>query len=297
MHMPGGPQTKAGKAVAKLNSLTHGLRATTPVLPTESPDEWEAHRVGIVDALAPAGALEVALAERVALLLWRLGRVARFEAAVATAAQQDSEDDYVRREEEKGRHTGTWDSHSPDDLREELRRYPARVRLLRRLDTMDDGRTIAGEEAGAILRQCGEVAGDKDEEFDSDAVDYPLIADFAWDAFPDITAAGLRACIAAIADASKTAVADLIAGAVYHYECEERGAQYRLEQAERTIGRWREARAVLEGPELEKVMRYEGHLHRQLLQTLHELEAMQARRAGKPTPLARLDVQGLGATG
>ena len=54
---------------------------------------------------------------------------------------------------------------------------------------------------------------------------------------------------------------------------------------------------MLEGPELEKVMRYEGHLHRQLLQTLHELEAMQARRAGRPAPLARLDVQGLGATG
>ncbi len=54
---------------------------------------------------------------------------------------------------------------------------------------------------------------------------------------------------------------------------------------------------MLEGPELEKVMRYEGHLHRQLVQTLHELEPMQARRAGKPTPLARLDVQGLGATG
>ena len=35
--------------------------------------------------------------------------------------------------------------------------------------------------------------------------------------------------------------------------------------------------------------------HRLLLQTLHELEAMQARRAGRPAPLARLDVQGLGA--
>jgi len=288
----------AGKAVAKLNGVTHGLRSIAPVLPTESPDEWATHRVGIVDALAPAGALEVALAERVALLLWRLGRVARFETTVATAAQEDSEDDYVRREEEKGRYTGTWASHSPDDLREELRRYPARARLLRRLATMDDGRTIAGEEAGAILQQCGTIAGGSDEGFDVDDVALPGIAqDLSWEDFPRITTADLRACIAAIADVSKTAVADLIAGAVYHYECETRSAQYRLEQAEKTIGRWREARAVLEGPELEKVMRYEGHLHRQLLQTLHELEAMQARRAGKPTPLARLDVQGLGATG
>jgi len=296
--MPGGPRTTAGKAVAKLNSLTHGLRAAVPVLPTESPDEWEAHCAGILDSLAPIGALEQTLAERVTLLLWRLGRVARFEVAVATAAQQDAAEEYVRREEEKGRYTGTWASHSPDELREELRRYPARTRLLRRLATMDDGLPIAGETAGAILQQCGTVAGGSDEGFDVDDVALPGIAqDLSWEDFPRITVATLRACIAAIADASRTASADLIAGAVDHYECEERGARYRLEQAERTIGRWREARAVLEGPELEKVMRYEGHLHRQLLQTLHELEAMQARRAGRSAPLARLDVQGLDATG
>ncbi len=296
--MPGGPRTTAGKAVAKLNSLTHGLRATTPVLPTESADEWEAHRVGIVDALAPAGALEQALAERVTLLLWRLGRVARFEVAVATAAQQDAAEEYVRREEEKGRYTGTWDSHSPDELRAELRHHPARARLLRRLGAMDDERKVAGGDASDILQQCGRAAESDGEAFDLEEVSFPGIgAETEWEQFPGITAAGLRACIAAIAAASKAESADLIAGAVDHYECEARSAQYRLEQADKTIGRWREARAVLEGPELEKVMRYEGHLHRQLLQTLHELEAMQARRAGKPTPLARLDVQGLGATG
>lgn len=42
---------------------------------------------------------------------------------------------------------------------------------------------------------------------------------------------------------------------------------------------------------LERVTRYEAHLHRQLLQTMHELEALQDRRKGRATPLARLDVQ------
>ena len=209
----------------------------------------------------------------------------------------NSEDDYVRREE-KGRYTGSWDSHSPNELRAALRHHPARARLLRRLGAMDDERKVAGGDASDILQQCGRAAESDGEAFDLEEVSFPGIgAETEWEQFPGITAAGLRACIAAIAAASKAESADLIAGAVDHYECEARSAQYRLEQADKTIGRWREARAVLEGPELEKVMRYEGHLHRQLLQTLHELEAMQARRAGKPTPLARLDVQGLGATG
>jgi ribosomal protein S2 len=44
---------------------------------------------------------------------------------------------------------------------------------------------------------------------------------------------------------------------------------------------------ALTGP---PTQRYEAHLHRQWLQTQHELEAMQARRRGESTPLARLDV-------
>ncbi len=53
-----------------------------------------------------------------------------------------------------------------------------------------------------------------------------------------------------------------------------------------------ERHLVLEPYELDKIMRYEAHLHRQCLQTLHELEALQARRNGEQTHLARLDVTG-----
>ena len=43
---------------------------------------------------------------------------------------------------------------------------------------------------------------------------------------------------------------------------------------------------------LEKVARYEAHLSRGLYKALHELEAMQTRRAGGVAPLARLDMDG-----
>ncbi len=41
---------------------------------------------------------------------------------------------------------------------------------------------------------------------------------------------------------------------------------------------------------LTKITRYEAHLHRQYIQTLHELEALQTRRTGGSAPLARLDI-------
>jgi len=41
--------------------------------------------------------------------------------------------------------------------------------------------------------------------------------------------------------------------------------------------------------DIDKVIRYEAHLTRQLGHALHELEAMRAERRGRPTPLLRVD--------
>lgn len=52
----------------------------------------------------------------------------------------------------------------------------------------------------------------------------------------------------------------------------------------------REMRIIPWKDDLARVMRYEAQLHRQFLQTLHELEAAQARRRGERAPLARFDI-------
>jgi hypothetical protein len=82
-----GPKTAAGKARVGLNALTHGIASARLVVPGESPTEWELSRQGIVDALGPAGPVELALAERVATALWRLRRVTAYEAAAIAERQ------------------------------------------------------------------------------------------------------------------------------------------------------------------------------------------------------------------
>jgi hypothetical protein len=82
-----GPKTAAGKARVGLNALTHGIASARLVVPGESPTEWELSRQGIVDALGPAGPVELALAERVATTLWRLRRVAAYETAAIAERQ------------------------------------------------------------------------------------------------------------------------------------------------------------------------------------------------------------------
>jgi transcriptional regulator with XRE-family HTH domain len=62
-----GPKTSSGKARSSKNALRHGLRSELPVLPGERAEDWQAHRDGVVRALAPAGGLEAALTERAGL--------------------------------------------------------------------------------------------------------------------------------------------------------------------------------------------------------------------------------------
>ncbi|VTS01840.1 Uncharacterized protein OS=Rubrobacter xylanophilus (strain DSM 9941 / NBRC 16129) GN=Rxyl_1596 PE=4 SV=1 [Gemmata massiliana] len=86
-----GPRTLEGKAIVARNATKHGIFAAVPVLPGESADEWQVHRAGVIESLAPIGLLELNLAERAALLLWRLQRLARYEAETVAAAMEDVE--------------------------------------------------------------------------------------------------------------------------------------------------------------------------------------------------------------
>ncbi|MBX9625098.1 MAG: hypothetical protein K2X82_14930, partial [Gemmataceae bacterium] len=85
-----GPRTPAGKAAAARNAVRHGLLSAAPVVAGEDPAAWDRHRDEVVTSLAPVGAAEEQLAGRAALLLWRLARAARFEAAAVSAGLDDA---------------------------------------------------------------------------------------------------------------------------------------------------------------------------------------------------------------
>src|SRR5829696_8617331 len=90
----GGPKTEEGKEVARWNATRHGIRSPAPVVPgVEKAEDWEEYRDGILESLSPEGHLELVLAERVALLSWRLNRVTRFETSTIALFQEKMEDD------------------------------------------------------------------------------------------------------------------------------------------------------------------------------------------------------------
>ena len=77
-----GPKTDQGKAIVRLNAVRHAVLSQTPVIPEiETEEDWQAHRNRLFDDLAPHGALEEALVERIALTLWQHQRLVRFQRA------------------------------------------------------------------------------------------------------------------------------------------------------------------------------------------------------------------------
>ncbi|MDP9236054.1 MAG: hypothetical protein M3P30_01415 [Chloroflexota bacterium] len=54
-----------------------------------------------------------------------------------------------------------------------------------------------------------------------------------------------------------------------------------------------EERLLPDAPTLDRIIRYESNLNRILYQALNQLEAIQSRRGGAPTPLHRIQAFGL----
>jgi hypothetical protein len=80
-----GPKTPEGKARSAQNALKHGFRAQKHiVLPGEDAAEFAALEAALIEELAPDGALQSALAQRVVSAVWRLSRAERLEVDLFT---------------------------------------------------------------------------------------------------------------------------------------------------------------------------------------------------------------------
>ncbi len=74
-----GPKTPEGKAVARLNAMRHGIYSEMTVVDFEEERELVAFGKRMRVELAPVGELELALADRLVSLAWRIRRLTSIE--------------------------------------------------------------------------------------------------------------------------------------------------------------------------------------------------------------------------
>jgi hypothetical protein len=184
----------------------------------------------------------------------------------------------------------------PEDVRSALRDARRIQRVTKQLPKLADDKPLSGPDAAGILEL---VWGQVDEEVEAEEVKLPeAIPEWAspdeymaeWDGW---TVSLVRACISAIASAVKEDQEELIEAATQRARLEIISAKAAAERVEQELARMSRERLLPDEKTLEKVARYEAHLSRLFHKALHELEALQIRRSGGISPLARLDVDGL----
>src|SRR5918992_931780 len=202
----GGPKTEADKEVARWNATRHGIRSPAPVVPgLEKTEDWEEHSAGILESLNPEGHLETMLAERVALLSWRLYRVIRYETESIALYQEQAEDDLAQKRRFPDYVSGA--AH-PEHVRRDLENARARDRLLKRLPKLDADKPVSGLGAAAVLWRVMEntdrvVEGGEAPEDMVAEISIPGVPDGTdWEDYGGWTAGKVRAGIEAIASAT-----------------------------------------------------------------------------------------------
>ncbi len=293
----GGPATEEGKETVRWNAARHGIRSPAPVVPgIEKAEDWEAHGEGVLDSLKPEGHLETVLAERVALLSWRLHRVTRYETESIALYQEQAEDDLADKRR-FGRHVLGADH--PEDVRGNLKAAQAKHRLLKRLPKMEADKHLSSFDADTILWTVMEYTDRVAEEEVApedllEEISIPGVPEGVdWEDYEGWTASTVRAGIEAVAKATDEDPEELLEAATDGARRDIIGKEQAVERVKQDLEKMSRERLLPRVETLEKVSRYEAHLSRQLYKALHELEALQTRRQGGIAPLARLDVDGI----
>lgn len=269
-------------AITRFNALRHGLTSNAPVVPgVESAEEWQEHLDAILSDRAPDGAVETKLAERAASLIWRLRRVERYECESIAVGRERVDDDFAKQQ------LMAFNNRAQSVAEAEQRAEDARrcLDLIQGLLKMPPDMLLASSDVEAILR---ELADQAEEELDGfmDGIAQPASGD-RW------TAGSLLAAFRAIAARGGEAFEQMLADTVARALVIVGGQELEVARIAQEIDHMTRERLLPDAATLDRIIRYETALNRMLYQALSQLEAMQSRRAGAPTPLHRIQAYGL----
>lgn len=285
-----GPRTPEGKAVVAQNAVTHGLLAQLEVLPgLERQEDWDNHTSEVMADLAPEGRMEVILAERVALLTWRLGRTARYEREVAAIALENAERDLAREDLDWGREQSQ--AESPlGKARGLMACSQALLDVLADLPKSAEQTPLDEAYVYLIMEVAAKVAA-----MTSLHLIDPSCAALRERGHKAKTAGQVRQWLQEAAKFRNMTAESLFEGVVEQVYRDLDKAKKEHSRLIRVLNQYQRSRLLPTDGESQKIQRYESHLERSLYKALHELQRLQAARRGLPVPppiVVDVDVSG-----
>jgi hypothetical protein len=275
----GGVKTQEGKAIVKYNALKHGLLAKETVITigegAEDPEEFNSLLVDLKTQLNPLGTLEEILVEKIAVAYWRLCRAYRYEVGLIRSELDNATDDYYGEtdwEDKKKNKTNEEIDQEIKQVNEGIEYWKKDKRDLTRMHKK--GKSLEEiydwEENWELLEEKVQylLAGDDDYEgFDPESVRKFLNNNAEW-SDDQIWKALIEICEEMIQQ-HKDNIATL--------EKDKKKNRLRL-QVIRKLGN------IPSKEELDRLLRYEGAIERQLYKALNQLERLQRLRAGDNVP-------------
>jgi hypothetical protein len=280
-----GPLTSQGKLRSKENALTHGLFSVSPNLPGERPEPWKRFRSAVLTDINPVGAIELALAEKLTLNLWKQKRLSAHEVAVASERIIQRETNhpalrakYRRLEKEM------------EDAVKRKQYWQAKQMHVKLLEQSPDTR-VDDNDASNFFVAVADALELKFDPYDKDFLklyDNELQGIGDEDPYDGViqwnVALILKGVSYLVQPGGKTVehvVKLLLEEANYNStECEKGIVKLRVE-IRKEAGNYEQHIAIHAMPDeasLNTLMRYESHLQRQITTTLHELQRLQAGR-------------------
>lgn len=296
-----GPKTQAGKAFASKNSLKHGLLAQNVVITEgEGAEDQQAFDDLLADFIVqfnPVGSLEEMLVEKIAVCYWRMGRAHRFEVGVLRSELDTITDNYYN----------SYGTKTDEQIDNEIAEYLEKIEALKSnrktlkrfykqgkaLSAIDDWEENwkeisyhlpeSGEQGQtqAFTIKCIPYKDDKDS-LEPEPPSNPIRNQFSEEGFSDekIWQLHIQDCQDRI---------DIYQKSIESLQNEKITHKLRL-SAHKQIA------ALPDRHEMDKLLRYETAIERQLYKAISQLERCQRQRMGDyvPAPVqVDLNIDGL----
>ena len=242
--------------------------------------------------------MELVLAERVALLSWRLHRVTRYETESIALYQEKAQEDLAKQRARP--FSDVSGPASPEVVRSNLKSARVDLKLLKRFARTGDDEPLSSLDAANILWEVAEhtdavAEGEAEAEELLENLSVPGLEEgTSPEEFEGWTAGLLHRAVEQIASSADREGPEAV------LEAAMRSAEWKVKKAKQSCGGGR-AGSGADGPRATIAGREDpgegcqvrGPSLERLYKALHELEALQIRRTGGAAPLARLDVDGL----
>jgi hypothetical protein len=269
-----GPRTKLGKQRSRYNALKHGIFSKVLLLDGESETEYQSLVAGLRAARQPRGALEESLVENLAVLMWRKRRLLEAERAEIAKAREFEVLDWA------------------------VSSLSQRDEVIHKALDMEDriGGMLHEWSNPFVLAECISLLKGLREDLEQNGFD-PRHEKILGKIYGPV--GGFLCAYLELSQEARSASANSVDGTNSVYE-EKRAEALKLLAAEikerRTqqvdlfaiakhrIEYIKQAASVPSQEVLERLLRYEASLSREVDRTLRQLERLQRMRLGQPVP-------------